>query len=277
MSDWDEDINEEASRRVAGSIETLNGLLNAREWPFEFRRGEQRRDGFSAEVKRALPEGISVQDILEDIEDFAVLAALTERTGAPHLAVRFGDRYVALLPARGVMNTLARMDWPFWPTPFFDRFTQDWFRGGLYQSLELRLQERSWEQSKGDFLSGLSLFLIARVAGTQWLNRGGVSVQSARSSTPSLSSAGQWWTVETQASGLSAYCAGTHAARVPADYLAGVTSVSGASSQPHLPVFLPLGTMYLAGDAGPGGTLVWDDKTFVTVPSATPLFATKRF
>ena len=106
MSDWNEDINEEASRRVAGFIERLSGILSASVWSFSVFRREERRYGFSAEVKRALPEGIAVQDILEDIEDFALLSAFSIRTGAPFPAVRIGDRYVVLLPTRGVMNTL---------------------------------------------------------------------------------------------------------------------------------------------------------------------------
>ena len=38
-----------------------------------------------------------------------------------------------------------------------------------------------------------------------------------------------------------------------------------------------MGTLYIAADAGPGGTLIWDYKGVLSVPSSTPKYTTKAF
>lgn len=278
MSDWSDDIGEEASAQVTGFLEVLAGLLLERRAPRErFWDDEEDREGFVHRVRQALPKSIVFQDILEDIQDFAVLSSISDEFGEFHPSVRFGENHVPLLPARGMMKVIARTVWRYYPYPIRREIVRDWFAAGFSRGSGLKIEERSANESTGDFLKGLNLFMTARVAGTEWLTRIGVAAYSSRNTPAIHSPSGQWWTVQSQAAGLSIHCAGTHAVRVPAHYLAGVTTVSVASSQPQLPVFLPMGTIYLAGDAGPGGTLVWDDKTIVTVPSVNTLFATKSF
>ena len=124
------------------------------------------------------------------------------------------------------------------------------------------------------FFNGLSTFLPARIAGVRW----GKSLKNQSPPGGGIGeppvgpggggSMGQWWTANTRSSGLSMFYAGTHAVRYPPNYLSGLTT--------PLPIYLPMGTLYLGADAGPGGRVIWDTN-MVTVPSQTPIFNTKAF
>ncbi len=80
----------------------------------------------------------------------------------------------------------------------------------------------------------------------------------------------QEWTIHTLESGNSIYYGGTHAIRTQPIYLNAPTT--------PVDVILPMGTLFLAADAGPHGAYVWDSAVItVPSPSPNPAFYTKAF
>jgi hypothetical protein len=230
-----------------------------------------------------MPEKLLWRDVRADVQEFDLLLALARISNTNILALDMGSERtrVPVLPAHGVLIGLIKMSLiKDFQCEWVAELAQHLLQGALQETRERKVQ-LSWREAHTAFFEGLSTFLAARIAGVPWLTRQ-MDLPSP-SGPPGPRGAGgripprQQWTVHTKASGLSLYYGGTHAVRVPANYLAGLTTPNLRGEDPNLLVFLPMGTLYLAADAGPGGAIVWDDKSAVTVPSHRPDFYTKKF
>lgn len=229
------------------------------------------RSFYFTEPLDGIDKEIPLQDLLIDVEEFGILSAFARVIDNRITTLQIGEHLpVPVLPARGLLRTVLRYIEKDGYRRFFDDFSDTVSELTRGETVVKRL---FWEEAKECFFSGLFDSLTTRIAGVRWLwhlmatGGGGASGLSGGSIT------GQWWTAHTRASGLSLYYGLTHAVRNPPNYLNGITT--GVHAAP-LPVFLPVGTLYMAADAGPGGTYVWDNSV-VTVPSHTPSFSTSSF
>ena len=234
---------------------------------------------FASDILHLITEKIPqvpLKDVAIDTQDFGVLASLLRQSNLKFPARRMGGNGtpVPILPPIGFLPFLFSPNRPF-AEFLFERLMTAPDRNNL-TTLDV-------EEAQETFLTGLSYFLALRIAGVrsareqgggQSINRGGpVRFHSGGGPPPPLSGtsgSAQLWTVHTNGSGLSLYYGGTHAIRTTGIYVNAATT--------PLDVFLPMGTLYLAADAGPGGTLVWDDKKgYLRIPSYTPVYKTKEF
>jgi hypothetical protein len=212
---------------------------------------------------------IPFRDIGTDVREFGIVAALARGSDRPMTALLMGSqgKPVPVLPAHGVLGILLRVGDPLRRTELARVFLE--VVPPTMQVIRLRVAE-----AEDAFFHGLSSYLAARIAGVRWFRlRMTQQPPAGGGSGPpggpgGGGATGQWWIAKTNASGLSMYYAGTHAVRNPPNYLAGLTT--------PLPIHLPMGTLYLGADAGPGGSVVWDPNV-VTVPSHSPTFNTRAF
>jgi len=216
------------------------------------------------EISREVP----MPDVLADVQDFGVLAALARSESAPSFTVlRIGkDRgVVPVLPPLGLIE---QSQWIGWPFPLRESF---WFIQDAFSfPFDKRTIERvPWNTAREGFFAGLRPFLAARIGGERWWrSQGPQSQQSGGEGGSGTSGSGrartQLWTVETKRSGLSLSYHGTHAARLPMALPVG--SDTPGFTTPVV-VHLPIGTLYLGADAGDAGEIIFDYSKVVVVPS----------
>jgi hypothetical protein len=201
---------------------------------------------------------IPLPDVRTDVVDFALVVSLAVQADGVIAMLRMGEKgkRVPILPRHKILPDLFRS------------------LGRSFREVFANVpaaQAVSIAEAQEVFFQGLSTFLAARISGMPWLRRHPTSpapLGGGAPGVPGSSPVHQRWTAKTQASGLAMYYAGTHAARYPPNYL-------GAQTTP-LTIFLPVGTLHLGADAGPGGAIVWDPSV-ITVPSHTPIFSTRAF
>lgn len=186
-----------------------------------------------------LSSQIPLHDVSEDIQDFGALISFATYTNRPVPALPIGSNGTRLPIIFSTKESSQNR--PFTHTG---------------------VEEISIDEARSTFFQGLSSFIAARIAG----------VRAGRGSGGGPGMAKQRWEVSTQNPGLSIFLAGTHAVREPAVYVHGLTVKDSL-----LPVFLPMGTLYLGGDSKPNGEIEWDDGKMVTVPSDTPIYYAKKF
>lgn len=212
------------------------------------------------EISREIP----MKDVLDDLQDFGVLAAYGRMTDGVMTALRIrgGEAIVPLLPQHGLLEQYQRMGWPFMP-PDFGWFREKFFHSGFDGNA---LQDVPLQKAQESFFSGLRSFLTARIGGVRWLrsnrfNSGGTGGGGGRKGGGGGVSSAQMWEVRTTASGLSLAYHGTHAARVPMALPGGVTT--------PVNVYLPVGTLWLGADVGVAGTFIFDYAKMLTVPDVS--------
>jgi hypothetical protein len=217
------------------------------------------------EISREVP----MPDVLADVQDFGVLAALARSESAPLFTVlRIGeDRgVVPVLPPLGLIEQSQRIGWPF-PLRGSFWFIQDSFS---FPFDKRTIERVPWNTAREGFFAGLRTFLTARIGGERWWrSQGPQSQQSGGGGGTGTSGSGragtQLWTVETDSLGLALSYHGTHAARWPPMALP-VESNTPRFTTPVV-VHLPIGTLYLGADAGDGGKIIFDYRQVVVVPS----------
>jgi len=222
----------------------------------------------------AIASEIPLRDIGIDVREFGVVAALAHTYDRPIFALPMGPENAAVpvpvLLARRLLRALLR----FGDLNLSLDMAQAYFQDNEVTARFVRIPLKIAQEV---FFHGLSTYLPARIAGVRWSRSqknesppggGGGGGGGTSGGSGGGGSMGQWWTARTRRSGLSMYYAGTHAVREPPNYLSGLTT--------PLPIYLPMGTLYLGADAGLGGDIIWDESV-VTVPSQTPTFVTKRF
>jgi hypothetical protein len=279
-----EQLAEALRRRHLDILGNAHGVLS--EFPYFLELSEE---NFTQPLNEMAQE-IPLKDVQIDVHEFGLLALLFRSRGLdfPVRLMGEGAVLVPILPPIGLLQLVFGRS-PF-PNPlinFYDFYLGDVvsFIYGLLRSAagdNERSTTRPLEIAQQAFFKGLEPFLTARIAGVRWARKqdegpppgGGGRVPPLASGGPppagKASGSAQLWKVHTVGSGLSLYYGGTHATRTTGIYLNGTTT--------PLQVFLPMGTLYLAADAGPGGALVWDDKKgHLRVPSYTPTYTTKSF
>jgi hypothetical protein len=215
------------------------------------------------EISRIIP----MADVLEDLQDFGLLAAISQMTDKAMtvLNIRDGEETVPVLPERGLLEDWQRADWPFMPYYIRHRRDGHFLRGFAENALKIV----SLKEAQQGFFTGLRTFLTARIGGVKWLgskrfNSGGSGGGGGGGGTGSSgASSAQLWEVHTPSrSGLSVAYHGTHAARTPIALPGGFTT--------PVNVYLPVGTLYLGADVGVGGTFIFDYAKMLTVPYPGP-------
>jgi hypothetical protein len=238
-----------------------------------------------------MAKGLPLSDVRTDVQEFGLLVMLAQIAGSqlPALLIDTEAAPVPLLPPQSfLVSTL---------------------NGEYFSADQLELNFREFVQAASEmngyalrpveyvqkmFFRGLQHFLAARIAGVRWARKlpshmyeeyrlaelgvvelafaggGGGGAEPPEQSSAANRGAGvyQRWTVHSVGGGNSLYWGGTHAAHTSPIYLNGLTT--------PLDVDLPTGTLYLAADAGPGGSYVWDN-AIITVPSLNTIYYTKRF
>jgi len=244
---------------------------------------ERKGDQFTGALSK-FQEDIPLDDVAADVRDFRNLASLADEFNLkmPVAIIDHKLPPLPLLPRKG-WRPLAALDPSLSRKGVEDMFGEilEISSMGLNGSLLLR------QEVQDAFFSGLSTFLAARIAGVRWVRKArGEEIPGARLLTAAAGGGGgstsgegrisgfQKWTVHTIGVGYSLYYSGTHACRTGAIYLNAPTT--------PVDVHLPMGTLYLAANAGFGGGYVWD-KSVITVPNPTPapgqppIYYTKAF
>lgn len=212
------------------------------------------------EISREIP----MIDILEDLQDFGLLAAVSKMTDQEMAVINTRDNkeIVPVLPERGLLEEWQRANWPHMPYFIQDGRYGRFLRGFAEDSLKIV----SLKEAQQGFFTGLRSFLTARIGGVKWLgsrrfkSRGtGGGRGSGVGTGSSGASSTQLWEVRTPSrSGFSIAYHGTHAARTPIALPGGFTT--------PVNVYLPVGTLYLGADVGVGGTFIFDYAKMLSVP-----------
>jgi len=241
---------------------------------------EQAVSLFSDPLRRKKSE-IPVADVSADVEDFGMLAAVAQLTNAQLPAIRVGLRTVPLLPPKGSLTSLSANE-------LFSSKSEAILRDLTSTGMNDAVVFRPALLVRRLFFNGLKRFLAIRVAGVRWARSnfedrtlsfqvetahfaagagsGGGGGGGGRSS-PGLPSM-QEWTIHTSGTGYSIYYSAQYGIRSKPTYLNGPTT--------PVQVYLPIGRVVLAANAGPGGKPLWDH-SFIDVPSPTPVYYTKAF
>ncbi|MFY9988548.1 MAG: hypothetical protein WAK31_27590 [Chthoniobacterales bacterium] len=222
---------------------------------------------------QSLANQIPLEDVRIDLRDFGLFVALMKDMREDLVAVQINEGKITIpvLPSAEMIGLLLRSNGRAFDDYLSLAKQVNWGRG--------KPRRISWREASEAFFGGLRSFLAARISGFLWQNKrstGGPSWSGPSAAVrggsppPTSGGSGQWWAVHTKSAGLSLYYGGTHVIRTPGIYLNGTTT--------PLNVFLPMGTLYLAADAGPGGGLIWDiGKGPILVPSFTPTYKTSAF
>ena len=234
-----------------------------------------------SDVLRRKRREIPLDDVEADVEDFGMLMAIAHETNARLPAIRLGLlKTVPVFPPAGQLTSLPA-------SRLFSASSESVLKEISGFGTNTALILRPAASLRELFFNRLRRFLAVRIAGVQWatshIGDGAFSFQSQPASlaagagggsggTGGTSSTGypsaQKWTVHTSGTGHSIYYGAYHGIRSRPIYLNAPTT--------PVEVFLPMGTIILAADAGPGGNYVWD-RSVIEVPSLTPVYHTKAF
>lgn len=280
-------LSSDRASEVVSALEHQQDYVIENELPRAFRafgHSSALRDvanRFPSPLRRRLPD-ISIGDVAADLEDFGMLTAIAGRTGSRLPAIHIGAQTIPVLPPKDLLTTLPAKQ-------LFSEQSESILWGIVSATIKsdaLVLQPAT--VLRRIFFDRLKRFLAVRIAGAEWAQDnigdaalsfrgepvtvaagaggggGGVSSGGSTPRKPSL----QEWTVHTSREGFSIYYGGTHAIRSRPVYLNGPTT--------PVQVFLPMGTIVLASDAGPGGDYIWD-RSEVEVPSENPFYYTNAF
>jgi len=252
-----------AHRRVLADRKTIkNSYLSS----WEDEGADDRFTQPLSEIRVDIP----LDDVAADVRDFGNLSSLAEefRLKLPVAVIDPKLPPLPLLPRRG-WRQVSAID---------PSLSQEIVEAMFEEILEISSMglDRSMLPRKvvqDTFFSGLNTFLEARIAGVRWVKHAGEEIPGTRLLSAAVGGGGdtgggggrvsgfQKWTVHSIGSGFSLYYSGTHACRNGAIYLNAPTT--------PVDVYLPMGTLYLAANAGFSGGYVWD-KSVITVPSPTP-------
>jgi hypothetical protein len=208
----------------------------------------------------AIPDRLTValSDLIEDLNDFGLFATLFRRAGIDMPVTLMGPDKIPL----PLVLSPDGLNFPFLSyqrtEPFFSKVSS------LLEA-EQNVSYRPWKAVQEAFFDGFQPFLATRLAGLRWFGSArppGVPMAAGGGS-------GQRWTIDTKSHGLSFYYRGTHMGRVPATHLGGTTT--------PLVVVIPLGTVWLGADVGPGGKIHWDKRGSIVVPSTKPTYTNMKF
>jgi hypothetical protein len=269
MDSRDEEVQTQAAA-LAESLQTTHvALLDSWTLASELKYGllpDQMQD-IRAHITRALDDvarDIPMEDILGDVQDFAILSALNQNKQNDKMrGMRIGEsgRVVPLLPPVGTMEG----------SPSFLAYFLE--NNGL---LESSIAFVPLELLREGFFSGIVSFLAARISGVRKWRAGHLSTGAGGSglgiSGAGIGSSAQLWEINTIGSGLSLAYHGTHVVR------ASPIALPGGVTTP-VDVYLPMGTLYLGANAGPGGAFVFDHGVVLSVPdlSSKPKHSTLAF
>ena len=280
-------LSSDRASEVVSALEHQQDFVIEHELPRAFRTFGYRsalKDAmseFSSPLRRRMPD-IPVRDVADDLEDFGTLAGIADVTGSLLPAIRIGSKTIPVLPPKDHLATLpaSRLFSDQGESILQEIATATLKRDALVMQPATTLRQIFFDQ--------LKRFLAFRIAGAQWAQDnitdsalsfrgepataaagagGGGGWGSSGGSTPRKPSS-QEWTVHTSGTGFSIYYGGTHAIRSRPTYLNGPTT--------PVQVFLPMGTIILASDGGPGGDYIWDGSE-VDVPSENPVYYTRAF
>jgi hypothetical protein len=276
-------------------------LEEPRELLRAYERTNMRGYRLFAEPMQKGPSDVPLRNLEADVDDFGEQCAVAKYLDKPLSGLRIdGERApVPILLSSSLFGPRRLM--------FLYQYMMEGLRD--FAEEENGMEIMPLEKAQESFFDGLRSFLAARIAGVRWMQRrhgqgdrgedGGGSSGFAKSGSGGGtgffsssggggtsgrgggggSSTGQFWEVHTTTKHLSLYYGCTHAIRLPATHLGGLTTPDPSASPLlcSLPVFLPMGTVYLAADAGPGGSLKWDTKGKITVPDLKPVYPAKDF